>query len=126
MSTRKRTHYNSDTIFQEVFDVDAEALRTSVQNSGLNTPSIQNVPMLLANTEYAIELPEHTASLIVKIRQPKGKVFISWSQNSSTYLTLNAGTVYSESMLDLVSSKTLYVKTTVPETILEVLSWVKQ
>lgn len=90
-------------------------------------PSIQNVVMPLADTEYSIELPENTFKFLLKVRDAQGKLKLSWvaGESSTNYITLGLGVIYSEDSLKLKDgSRTLYVQSTKPGLTIEVLSWV--
>lgn len=98
----------------------------SVETITVAAPTIQNITLPIAATEYEIVFPLNTYKFMIKMREPKGKVQLSWTENESgtNYLTMLAGSVYTEDTLKLDSVRKLYVQTTHAGTILEILSWV--
>lgn len=101
------------------------AVTLSTAGTGLTktSPSVLNIPILVANTEYAINLPASTVSFLISTRQAS-RLQLSYiaGQSSSIYLTIHPGSCYSES--DLVpSSRQIFVQSPLVGETVEVVYW---
>lgn len=88
------------------------------------TPTIYNVTLALAATEYSRPLSSATKQLTVRNRTGTSNVRMAFSPGgtSTDWVTLKAGAVYSQSELDL-TGVTLYLRSDDPAQIIEVLQW---
>ena len=91
------------------------------------TPTVYNVPMDVANTEYSQALPTGTKKFTIKLRDSTafrlayetGKVY----SPASKYLVINDGFGYSEENIE-VTALTLYFASAVNTKIAEIVAWV--
>jgi len=87
-------------------------------------PTIYNLSMPLANTEYSQLLTNGTKKLLIKTRDRTARLriaFVSGDTNIS-WVTIEAGSIYSEENLDL-SNVTIYLQTNKVSQIAEILEW---
>lgn len=90
------------------------------------TPTIANVAMLLANTEYSYVLPANSKRFLILLRTPSvAKLKLAYASGDSgiLYVTVNPGCHYGEGEI-LAPSLTLYFQATLPGQVAEVVSWV--
>lgn len=101
------------------------AVSLNVSGTGLvkTQPGVLNIPILLANTEYAINLPANTVSFLVSTRRAS-RLQLSYiaGQSAAIYLTIHPGSCYSESDLVPQSRQLFFQSTTAGDTV-EVLYW---
>ena len=91
--------------------------------AGLKTnPTIYNLEMDLANTEYSQALPSDTKSFMVKFREPT-KALLRYQSGSSEYLTIPTGTIYKEERISGSTAVTIYLETTKPSMVAEIVVW---
>lgn len=87
------------------------------------TPTIFNLVVALANTEVSQALPANTKKILFRCR---GAARIQFSfvsgQSGILYVTVPAGASYSQDLL-LLPSATLYLQTSLPNQIVEILVW---
>ena len=92
-------------------------------NVGLKTnPIIYNLQLTNSGTEYSQALPSGTKSFLVRIRS-LSKCELRYVSMSSNYLTLPAGTTYTEQRIDGSSSLTLYLSATKDGQLAEIVAW---
>jgi hypothetical protein len=83
-----------------------------------------NKTMTLADTEYSQTLPEGTAKFLVQNRGSYDtKLSFNASASSTNYLTVKAGNVYYEDMIN--TSRSLYFQCSQAGQVLEIIVWVK-
>ena len=94
-----------------------------VQTTAPLEPTIVNIPISLANTEQSFSFPANTRKFLLRIRDGDGKIKIAFvpGQSGTTYLTIGAGSYYSEDVN--ISGKSLYFQLTKPNKIIELLYW---
>lgn len=86
-------------------------------------PTIYNVSMPLANTEYSQSLSNNTKRLLIRCRTRSDIRFaFQPGHTATTYVTLKGGAVYSEENLDL-DGATIYLRSTEAAQIVEILQW---
>ena len=92
--------------------------------SSLNktTPVINNLSMSTGGTEYSQALPSNTKSFLVRIRE-HAKVEVRYASASTEFMTLEAGSVYTEEFLSGTSNITLYLKSQRDNIVAEIVSW---
>lgn len=97
----------------------------SVSITGLLSPTIQNVTITVASTEQEIALPSGTRKFLVRTRTSNAKMQLSYVENNTgvEFLTLLPGTVYQEEGIDPSASVTIYVQSSQPNTVVELVSW---
>lgn len=88
----------------------------------VGTPNIQNFTAILANTEYAINIPLNTNKFMIKTRVDNVIMRIYSTSGSPSYWTVGFGNFYYISNLD-GSGLTLYIQVSKPNTIIETFSW---
>ncbi len=84
-------------------------------------PSIENVSMPVANTEYSYDIPTGTRKFSVKLRDLGYELKICFvsGESDETYITLSAGKTYTEN--EIKGSGTLYFMTTANNQVAEIL-----
>jgi hypothetical protein len=83
-----------------------------------------NKTMTLADTEYNYTLPEGTTKFMVQNRgQYDTKLSYSNGQSGLNYLTIKAGMIYYEDLVD--TSRTLYFQCATSAQVLEIICWVR-
>lgn len=87
------------------------------------TPRLLNISSPTANTEVVISLPARTVSFFIQSRL-SARMQLTYIAGTSaiTYLSVPAGANYSEEGLE-PNSYVLYVQTTKPSDVVEVLYW---
>ena len=87
------------------------------------TPTIYNLSMPLANTEYSQVISSGAKRVLVRMRV-KGQSRLAFVLNGTigSYITLEACTVYTEENLDL-DGATIYLQSTVAGQVAEILEW---
>lgn len=90
--------------------------------SGVTDPTIQNVSLALAATEYVVSLPSGTRRFLLKLRQfaPTQLSYIA-GQSGTDYVTIGSGAFYGESELEV--APTLYIQSPLAGVTAEVVSW---
>jgi hypothetical protein len=98
----------------------------SGENIGTFKPTIQNLMLPLANTEYAIQFAVGTKKLNIKIRDYAAPMQLSWNlgESNTNYLSVSRGNSYYEEGLSLTTQyRTVYVRTNKADMIIECISW---
>jgi hypothetical protein len=91
-----------------------------MRDAGL--PTIINGVIEEANVEYVISLPSNYHKLMVQARTSVAvKLAFKVSESASKYVTLKAGSTYSDD--NLHSNNSLYVQSETANTVIEVLVW---
>lgn len=86
------------------------------------TPKIYNVTCTLANTEYSLVLSSDTKAFSIKARDRTTiKLAYSSGDSGSLYITVGAGSVYSED--NITFNGTIYFQTNKANQVLEILEW---
>lgn len=96
----------------------------SVQNIELTGSKIRttvNLDIILANTEYPVVLPVGTTQYFLKTREDC--VLKIREVSGGDYTTIPTGNHFSEDGLKLDSVLTLYLESTTPAQILELIYW---
>ena len=87
--------------------------------------SIYNVTMTLADTEYSQTLMAGASKILVQNRGGYDtKLAFVTGQSGTVYMTIKAGSVYYEDMLE-GGQRTLYFQCPTAGQVLEILSWEK-
>lgn len=87
------------------------------------SPTIYNLSMPTANTEYSQALASNTKRVMIRMRQrARARVAFVSGDTALVYFTLEPGTVYFEENLDL-SGVTIYVQSNVASQTAEILEW---
>jgi hypothetical protein len=87
------------------------------------TPTIYNVSIPLANTEYSQVLNDAVKKLLIRARNKAQLKFSFVSGNTnSLYITIEPGAVFFEENLDL-SNATLYIQGSTAGNVVEILEW---
>lgn len=89
------------------------------------TPTIANIAVTLANTEYSYVLPTGTKFFSLKDRDGDSKVRIAYSVGgtATTYFTLNMGNVYEVNELYTNTGFTVYFRSNKAGRVIEIESW---
>lgn len=103
------------------------AISSSISPASANAPStvkVLNVTALLANTEYLVSLPAGTKNFCMQTREGgQLKLADTAGLSGTTYFTLYPGVPYSIESVSGNSTIDLYVQSTKPNQIIEILYW---
>jgi len=98
----------------------------SVLPAAATTPTVYNITMTSADTEYSQALPDNTKSITFQCRGDYDIRFAFVTNKVATptapYMTLKAGQNYFENKINL-SSKTLYLACATASQITEIICW---
>lgn len=87
-------------------------------------PTISNTTLTLAATEYSIVIPASTVRLYIKARNgSKLKFSYTLGDSGTTFVTVPAGSSYTEDVLNPAATLTLHVQSTTAGEIVELLTW---
>ena len=87
------------------------------------TPYVYNKTLTDANTEYSQALPANTTRFTLQARTSVDvKLCFTALASGTTYVTIKAGSSYSEEGLDLAST-TLYMQSASAGIVVEVVAW---
>jgi len=94
--------------------------RATIQES--QSVNIYNVSVATANTETTISLSGNTKKFMIRCRGNAGiKLAFNVGESGSNYLTISPGTSYQEDGLNYTGN--LYIQTTKPTQVIEVVEW---
>lgn len=86
-------------------------------------PTVYNVSMPVAGTEYSLALPLETKRFQLNIRDHRSKYTVSWTSGGAV-LTKSPGTIYEEQGLEIVTGKdTIYFTATKDNMVMEIITW---
>jgi hypothetical protein len=86
-------------------------------------PSVYNVSMPVAGTEYSLALPLDTKRFQMNIRDSKSTYTVSWV-SAGAYLSKGYGVVYEENNLQIIAGKeTLYFTAPKANMVMEIVTW---
>ncbi|MCG3175374.1 MAG: hypothetical protein MOGMAGMI_00303 [Candidatus Omnitrophica bacterium] len=97
----------------------------NVSVGAVNTPKIENIDLLLANTEYSYTFTQDTKKFKLRIRDGKAKLKIAYNvgESGTDFWTVERGAYLEEGGLDLSGGVTIYFQATHPNTVLELQYW---
>lgn len=96
----------------------------TIANRSKTTPSIQNVSLTLASTEYTITIPSNSVEFSIRTRKDsKLQLAFNSTESGTTFITIWPGETYTETALTSTASLTLYVQSSKANEILEIWSW---
>lgn len=85
-------------------------------------PTVTNLTLTTAGTEYSYTIPEMTSKIQVKARTAVAlQVSFTSSQSGTAYFTIPANQTYWDD--DIRSSVTLYIQSGTNGTVAEILTW---
>lgn len=89
----------------------------------ISRPTVANVAITLANTEYSYELPAGTRTFQFRLRNEEsfGQLAIASSQSGTTYIKLGQGETIKEEIKG--GGATLYFRGDNADDVAEILSW---
>ena len=94
-------------------------------SSSLTSPVVLNYDLILANNEYQIDIPVGTKHFCLQARGNATLQIAEISGNSNTtYFTLNAFNAYSIDSLTGSSIISLYIRSSKPNQVLEIIYWI--
>lgn len=86
-------------------------------------PTVYNVSMPSAGTEYSLTFPIETKRFQLNIREHASKYTVAWTSGGD-YLTKSPGTIYEETNLEIVAGKdTIYFTATKNNMVMEIIAW---
>lgn len=91
----------------------------------ISTPTIYNIPLTTAATEYTVAIPQSTQRFELRIRDGGAKAQFSFisGQSNTNFITLGYGSSYSEDGLSLSSILNIYIQSNKSNQVLEVITW---
>lgn len=104
------------------FSPSGASSNTTIEVGLKSNPAIFNLELTTSGTEYTQTLPSGTKSFLVRIRQ-SAKSELRYSSMSTEYLTLPAGTTYTEERIAGSSTLTLYLSSSKDGSIAEIVAW---
>lgn len=95
-----------------------------VSTRSKTTPTLQNVTLAVANTEYSVAIPTASVAFSIRTRQCS-KIQLAYvaTESGTKYITIWPGETYVEEGLTSTASITLYVQSPKAGEVLEVWSW---
>ena len=124
--------YNGNTLrgllynpYTASFDVERDEITVSVNLDPLisKDPTIYNVAMATAGTEYSLVLPLETKRFKMNVRDHLGKYTVSWTTGGPV-ITKSPGSSYTEEGLEIITGKdTLYFTGTKDNIVMEIITW---
>lgn len=97
---------------------------TTIVIPGAESPTVANVDMPSATTEYSYLLPDGTKQFLIRTRSGASfQVAYVSGQTGSNYLTISRGSFYSESELT-TNNLTVYFQSQEANQTAEIVSWV--
>jgi hypothetical protein len=92
--------------------------------SQATTPTIYNLSMPAANTEYSQLLSDHTKRILIKSRDRTAQLRIAFVSGDTgvLWITIEPGSVYTEENLDLEGA-TIYLRSNKNTQTAEILEW---
>lgn len=115
--------YDKENPFPVDAQLNAENITVDIVNP--DTPLILNVPLAVADTEYAVAVPAGTKRFMLKIRDDDSKYLIAYNpgETTSNFVTKARGTTYESYDIDLTTDLTVYIQCNKASKILEVMIW---
>lgn len=97
----------------------------NVDVGGVVLPLIQNLSVINSGQEYPISVPITTKRFMIKSRSGNTRIQISYTagQTNTNFITLSAGSAYTEENLTLIAPLMLYIECNKPNQIIELISW---
>lgn len=91
---------------------------------GSTNPTVANINMPLAATEYSYVLPTNTKKFYIQLRDPSAELKLAYAAGTSgtTYVTVHRGCWFGEADLS-VTGVTLYFQSSVSSQTAEIVSW---
>lgn len=101
------------------------SINVVVQTGSTASPTLANVTILLANTEYSYVFPTGTKQFTLKDRKGDAKTRYSYTLGgtSGVYGTLDVGCTYPVTGISTPVGFTIYMQSSKPNRIIEIVSW---
>lgn len=97
----------------------------TVSVSGATTPTVAELDLTLAATEYSYTVPTNAKQFLLKLRSPAVlQVSYVSGQSGTTYITVPRGCFYAESDLNLSGPVTIYMQSPSAAQVAEITLWV--
>lgn len=95
-----------------------------VEIAGVSSPTIINLSLPTAGTEYSQLIPLSVKKFMLRSRL-SGRLQVAYisGQTNTTFLTISPGCTYTEEGLAATSPLTLYVNSSKPSDVLELILW---
>ena len=118
--TLKGYYYN---IYSGGFEKNIEVQPSTADNETI--PTIANVAVLLANTEYSYTFPTGTKSFMLRDRDSDSKLRIALTlgDTATNYFTNYPGNIYVKDNTNTTSGFTVYFRSNKANRVMEILSW---
>lgn len=100
----------------------AELKEGSFNDVTADEPTVYNVTMTTANTEYSVSLPEGTNRFKLKIRDNEAKYEVGYVSVGNTF-SVPRGNTYEETGLDFSIARTIYFKANKGNLVMEIVAW---
>jgi len=96
----------------------------NINSDVLTSPTIANILLVAANTEYSYAFPSNTSKLEIRARgNAKLQLAYNSGQTNTNFVTVFPGNSYEEKNLNKSVSFTLYFRANKAGEVLEILSW---
>lgn len=97
----------------------------SVSIAAATTPTIANVSILLAATEYSYVLPTGTTQFLIRLRGYSSRMQLAYTAlgSGTLYVTIDRGAFLAVGDLNLATPVTLYFQADAASQIAEIQSW---
>lgn len=104
--------------------ISSTASESVISNLSVTNPTIVNVPLALANTEYSYTLPISSKRFLIRLREI-GTLKLAYAVGTSgtTFLTIPGGVAYSEDAIADSANVTLYFQSSIAGSTAEIVSW---
>jgi hypothetical protein len=90
-----------------------------------DTPYIYNKALTTHDTEYSQALPARCKRFTLQCRDSTDlKLAFTVGESGTKYITIKAGSAYTEDMLDSHSAVTLYIQCAADTKVAEIIAWV--
>lgn len=107
--------------YEKTFEViDTSPIEVTLESSA-RVAQIQNINVLLANTEYFFALPDSTKRFTIRLRQNDSSLRVKYEAGGD-FILIPRGASYEEDQL-LTNSITLYFETEVNNRVVEIIYW---
>lgn len=108
----------------EFFGTPTNPIYTSTGASVADQPDIYNIEADVANQEYSQLLPDHTGSILIRVRDGRAKLQLSFNsgETGTKFITVEYGNNFFVSGVDLIG-KSIYFQVNKPDQVVEILTW---
>lgn len=93
-------------------------------DTSVELPSILNVTLTIADTDYPVVIPASIKRYSLKVRNGSSRLKLAFTPiNSNPYLTIERGTTYTEDFIKRTTALTIYLQSNKDNQVLELIYW---